>query len=466
MVMLVVWFTTVDAQYIADVFEFVPAPGQFTNSVGWGTPAATNSIVGGVNGSMCLGAFGGYVVFGFEQPVENHPDNPYGIDFTIFGNPAPHWSEPGVVWVMKDINGNGWPDDTWYELAGSDSYFSSTVRGYTVTYFNPGDTTARDVPWSDNLGNNGQILSNSAHLQPYYPHADSFPAIPVDQYSLSGTRIEITVDSLNPTMLSSPKRAFGYVDNQIRGNEPFTKPDNPYTPEMENSGGDAFDLDWAVDTLGQYVELDAIDFVKVQNGVQAHGGWLGEISTEITGAIDVAPDPSLSGEEDLIVIRDLPALLKETQLQLEAFVFHGGRLQSDRDIQWTSSLAEASVDEYDLLRVSGSGDLTLTASLVDRPEIRTTVTTIVKLDHTAVKQGKTLWPEIALFPNPATDHIRIAGVDKAAVSMFDTSGKHCLQIDAYADQNMIDLTPLTKGIYLVKIHLDGGRVKWNKLLVE
>ena len=60
------------------------------------------------------------------------------MDFTIFGNPLPDWSEPGVVWVMKDENENGEADDTWYQLAGSDYFFSTTLLDYQVSYANPG----------------------------------------------------------------------------------------------------------------------------------------------------------------------------------------------------------------------------------------------------------------------------------------------------------------------------------------
>ena len=122
------------AQYISELLEYTPAPGQLINVFPWGTPAGAESIIGGMNGTLSLGSFGGYVVFQFEHPVENDPQNPYGVDFTIFGNPMSAWSEPGVVWVMKDENKNGLADDLWYELAGSDYWFSGSQRNLQIKY--------------------------------------------------------------------------------------------------------------------------------------------------------------------------------------------------------------------------------------------------------------------------------------------------------------------------------------------
>lgn len=64
---------------------------------------------------------------------------------------------------------------------------------------------------------------------------------------------------------------YGYVDN------------NPNT-DIE---GTSFDIDWAVDTNGQSVKLPSVDFVRVYTAVQESADQTGEISTEISGAIDL-----------------------------------------------------------------------------------------------------------------------------------------------------------------------------------
>ncbi len=455
--------------YISEVLEYTPAPGQFINAPPWGTPGSAASLAGGVNGSLSLGAFGGSVVFRFEGSVENHPDHPYGVDFTIFGNPLSHWSEPGIVSVMRDENGNGQPDDTWYELAGSDYFFSGTDREYQITYINPGSDVAVDVPWSDNRGNDGVIPANAVHLQPYYPDPDSFPAIGPASYTLEGTRIRGDL-SLSPEgTMNSSGRAFGYADNQLRGIAPYTLPDNPYTPEVENAGGDAFDISWAVDEQGRYVDLDRIDFVRVHTAVLSDGEWLGELSTEITGAARVRSDPSVTGPLDCIVIGELPDTLRTSTYPLEAFVFHLGRLQPDAQIVWTGSLPGASVDNSNMLTISGSGELTLTASLAGNPEITAAVTTWAEpggglsAEGDDRVSGEILPPRI--WPNPATDFIRIEGAVDGSVSLFSLTGERLLVADPCREGAIISTSALPAGFYLVRIH-SGSIVKTIPLVIQ
>jgi len=455
-------FLDAEAQYISEVLEYTPAPGQLINEAPWGTPAGVHSIEGGIYGSVSLGAFGGKVIFRFEEPVENDPRNPYGVDFTIFGNPMPDWSEPGVVWVMKDENENGEPDDSWYELAGSDYWFSSTKKEYHLTYANPGGEEAADVPWEDQLGNSGVIRANSVHTQPYYPLADSFPSIDPVSYALAGTLLEGLVYE-HTTGMRSVRRAFGYADNQLRGSEPYTTPDNPYTREVEHSGGDAFDIGWAVDQEGTYVELDQIHFIKVQSAIQADGGWLGELSSEVTGAVDIPPDPGVSGETEMVVIRDLPPLLEADEFQLEVFVFQNGRLNNDRDLEWVTSAPGAVVNEYNTLSVTEEGPLTITATLSDRPEIFARVSTTVQFYQTSLDEpaGSDTGPY--LYPNPVSDIFRVKGAQNSTILLFDASGKELIKVDPYQEEMALDISGYAPGIYLVKMKM-GTTSKFLRLI--
>ncbi|MDE5762803.1 MAG: hypothetical protein K2H68_04780 [Bacteroidales bacterium] len=78
--------------YIARVYEYRPAPGQFVNLMpvyeNGDTYAdmlkKTEESIGGTNDVMIsLGAYGGYVTFGFDHSVVNVPGQ---YDFKIYGN--------------------------------------------------------------------------------------------------------------------------------------------------------------------------------------------------------------------------------------------------------------------------------------------------------------------------------------------------------------------------------------------
>ncbi len=455
--LLIILTTTIQAQYISEVLEYKPAPGQFTNDGAWGTPESAQSLVGGINGHLSLGAFGGYVVFKFESPVENDPENPYGVDFTILGNPLVSaiyhivtWSEHGIVSVMKDENGNGLPDDTWYELAGSDYFFSTTLKNYSVTYSNPNEEEAADVPWTDNLGNSGFVYANNFHFQSYYPDLSLFPDINSVEYTLTGTRVEDDVDKTDPSYVMSFKKAFGYVDNQ-RVNFTTTDyliPDNPYTLEAENSGGDAFDISWAVDENGDYVDLDVIHFVKVHNGILADAGWLGEISTEIRGAIDIPANNEITGVMDMVVIKHLPDTIRGSSFQVEAAVFENGRYNPNAVINWTSNLTGVSVDNNNLLNFTESGELMLTASLEGKPAITAMDSTVLIYEPSGVNE---LFTEIKVHPNPAKEYISISGIRNAEVSIFDISGKQVSKQSRYSEGELLSVSKFCKGVYFIKV---------------
>jgi hypothetical protein len=106
-------------------------------------------------GMISLGGYGGDVVFGFDHPVENKPGK---YDFKVLGNafyaatnPNGEASreggscDPGIVMVAHDANGNGLPDDLWYELAGSEYNRPQTVKHYQITYQKP-DESKPPVP--------------------------------------------------------------------------------------------------------------------------------------------------------------------------------------------------------------------------------------------------------------------------------------------------------------------------------
>lgn len=268
--------------YINKVYEYVPAPGQFINTLpkfeAGDTEAdmlnkVSTALVGkGSNGTMiCLGAFGGYITVGFDHPIVNLEGVP---DFLVYGNSYTGNAEPGVIMVMKDENGNGKPDDTWYEIAGSAYNNASTIVDYEITYYKPSAdadaaTTAIDkyIHWRDNQGGEGYIPKNKFHTQPYYPQW-----IAAESYTLKGTKLPANA-TLDGTTWKLPAFDYGYADN-LSNNDENAK----------------IDIALAVDANGDPANLDQIDFIRIHTAENQVCGCIGETSTEVVGVEDLHPD--------------------------------------------------------------------------------------------------------------------------------------------------------------------------------
>jgi hypothetical protein len=270
--------TVTYSKHIAQVFDFLPAVGQFVNKLPAYTTGnsqtemvanAAAALVGSAPKVISLGGFGGYVVFGFDHTIVNKPNV---RDFKILGNGFAGSSEPGIIMVAYDKNKNGKPDeDEWYEIAGSEYKNPNAIKNYTITYQKP---TVEDekpnneyIKWSDNQGNSGFKVKNSFHKQSYYPLWFA-----QNELKFTGTRLpdNYTDQSGNGTYWTGKQYAFGYADNASN--------------DSEDSN---IDIDWAVDKNGNPVKLMGIDFIKVYTAINQEAGWLGEISTEVGGAYDL-----------------------------------------------------------------------------------------------------------------------------------------------------------------------------------
>ena len=280
------------------VYCYVPAPGQFINE---GYTAATmeeairhaeERLSAGQY--VSLGGFGGYIVLGFDHSIENSGD----YDFAITGNSYQGSSEPGIVWVMQDENGDGQPNDTWYELKGSEYGKPETLADYEVTYYRP-SAPGMPVQWTDNLGNTGTIdYMSGVHTQDcYYPSW-----IEEDSFTLIGTRLAANTEESGPNYWINHEYEWGYADNfspidrtGIDGSGTMTDgamtdgavSDGNGTAANGNGSTNRFRISDAVTFDGKPASLAYIDFIKICTGVNAKAGWIGEISTEICGAAEI-----------------------------------------------------------------------------------------------------------------------------------------------------------------------------------
>ena len=254
------------------IYEYTPAPGQFINESLSGFEGVTSPseaityaekrLTEGKH--LSLGGWGGYVVVGFDHSIENTGER----DFSVAGNMFTDSSEAGIVWVMQDTNGNGLPDDEWYELKGSEWGNETHTQNYAVRYYRP-VAAKMNVQWRDNLHSEGRITRNATHTQDYY-----YPTwLAEAHYTLYGSRLAPnTTTDTSGRYINNPY-AWGYADNEGS--------DAASPSESGSAAKCYFKISNAVNIDGSAADLQYIDFIKVQTAINFVAGALGEISTEV-----------------------------------------------------------------------------------------------------------------------------------------------------------------------------------------
>ncbi|MCF0198177.1 MAG: hypothetical protein HUK02_02490 [Bacteroidaceae bacterium] len=253
------------------VFDYQPAPGIMVNGysllgesfpVGCTLEQACATVMAHFRRqwAVSLGAQGGYLIAGFDHSVAG--------DLLIKGNPFNYQSEPGIVWVSLDANGDGLPNDQWFELAGSEYGSPNHQTDYAITYYRP-EQEKSGVAWRDSNGD-----------ESYVPHFNYWnPSV----YYWQDWQTSATLTFVGSRLVSHhqyadgfstlPPYAWGYPDNEGSDTQ------NSVT-RLHLSNARTWD--------GKPANLPYIDFVKVQTGQCGFTPNLGEISTEVY-SIEAAP---------------------------------------------------------------------------------------------------------------------------------------------------------------------------------
>lgn len=72
---------------------------------------------------------------------------------------------------------------------------------------------------------------------------------------------------------------------------------------------------------------------------------------------------------------------------------------------------------------------------------------------------------LTVYPNPASDKIFIENAPGTEIEIFRTSGELVKSVKITENRQMIDVSPLSKGMYIIRIH-GNGSVKVEKFLVN
>ena len=292
----------------SSIVSYLPI-GQFAQGSSWGT---TDSKFVGKSSldttGVSLGAFGGYIEFKFDDGITNDAENPYGVDFVIYGNAFAGNPEAAAVQVSED-------GKTWYELAGSRYYDGNFVKSsatQTSGKFSKGYTGTLNNATVNYTGTSSKISAvvtagtTTMTVDPLVNSYGWWPTVakgyPMNgSYNNSGSNIQVSHSdsaltfsglTMIPDSDTTAYYAFGYADVTPNGS-PATYGDavNPYTPYASGkTGGDGFDLEWAVDiSTGLPVDVTGMNFhyVRVYTAVLDNGTF-GETSAEVCGIFTTA----------------------------------------------------------------------------------------------------------------------------------------------------------------------------------
>lgn len=287
------------------VVSYLPI-GQFATGSGWGS--ATGKFTGGYAPTgVSLGALGGYIEFEFAKGIANNSNNPYGVDFVVYGNAFNGNPEAGAVQVSED-------GKTWYELAGSMYYdgnfnyvgtkvankfsaaYTGTLNNATVEYTKGSSIT---VGLKDASGSYAVPTGTLFGPTGWFPATNKYPQGDAHNNTGSNVTVSHTADNLTFSGITAIQDynttatyAFGYADVTPNGS-PATYGDavNPYTLyTTAKTGGDGFDLEWAVDPATKLpinVNGKTFHYVRVYSAVLDNATF-GETSTEVCGIFTTA----------------------------------------------------------------------------------------------------------------------------------------------------------------------------------
>lgn len=368
----------------SSVVSYLPI-GQYASGQGWGSAAGKFAGKTSLESTgVSLGALGGYIEFKFDDGITDDPTNPYGVDFVIYGNAFNGNPEAGAVQVSE--NGT-----TWYELAGSKYYdggfsfdgnkatggkysnvYTGTLRDTTVNY-----TKGSDIQVT--LGGNGPKTFTTATA--WWPTVDEYADSVIaaahqdSNVTVSRTANQLTFGGVTAVQDSNAtaEYAFGYADVTPNGS-PATYGDavNPYTPYTSGkTGGDGFDLAWAVDiSTGRPVNVTGkvFKYVRVYSAVLDNATF-GETSTEVCGIFTTANGGTGSGAAtsavSLMTADEKPVTLNQQDVTSVAagqyflnssaeYTYINGVLSSDAATEYGAEISIAAGQKIQIITQNGT----------------------------------------------------------------------------------------------------------------
>lgn len=366
--------------------------GQYATGSAWGSPYSdgtasadsTPKVVGGYSGTgVSLGAAGGYVEY--DMNVTNSDATPYGVDFIVYGNAFVGNPEAASVKVYgTPVNGTA----GWYELAGSLYYADETLRNVDVTYKKvtsaSGEFTSAGIWYK--IERNGVTLrtwtkfNTNTNVAWWPEESEGYLGTNgvwggVNDVVISADQTQITYQ--NVTLVrdtdATADYAFGYADITPNGTN-YGTPVNPYT--YNTTGGNAYDISWAVNDNGEPVRLTTISKIRVYTSAALNvssgdapiftvPSIFGETSAEVCGIYAVTGTGT--GTETSVANAAL-SITGVTSPALASTITTANTYEVTADEDITVSFSDVPGANVFVNGVSGTGSASLTFTLEEEAE--------------------------------------------------------------------------------------------------
>ena len=320
---------------------------------------------GYVSTGVSLGMAGGYVQFDMgDNRIVNSTSNKYGIDFIVYGNAFVGNPEAAGVQVSNDgvnwytlagsrhyMTGTKWNQNISYvRLTAANTSLNDafTAAGiYVSTNFDvPSSDNASDVDtaigaatwtgvpqltgntypktystatpaaaawwpeYAQDANNKDENYGNVWNIDNAVNGVSWLRSGSAEVITYTGvTTVEDDMVVLNEGATAAPTQAemtdvyqWGYADVRPNGSSYGTIANNPYeAAPSTQTGGDGFDLSWAVDANGNPVQISSARYVRVYSAVLFSAGVFGETSAEVCGLYVANGTGSGAATTDLIL---------------------------------------------------------------------------------------------------------------------------------------------------------------------
>ena len=298
---------------------------------------------GYVSTGVSLGMAGGYVQFDMgNNRIQNNANNKYGIDFIVYGNAfvgnpeaaGVQVSNDGVNWYTLAGSRHYMSDTKWNQnisyvrlnaanetlnsaFTAAGIYVSTnfvapssdvnaaigaaswtgvpqlTGNTYPKTYNTDSPAAAAWWPeWENDSNGKAENYKNVWNINDTVNGVSWLRSGSAEVVTYTGvTTVEDDMVVLNKGATAAPSQAqmtdvyqWGYADVRTNGSQYGTIVNNPYAAAPSTqTGGDGFDLSWAVKADGTPIALSSVRYVRVYSAVLFSAGVFGETSAEVCG---------------------------------------------------------------------------------------------------------------------------------------------------------------------------------------